>query len=435
MTVVYDTAPARPHEAVDVRRQDSTPEDATPLHTTNLSRPQPTPGLQQAECVIVGAGPAGAVLALLLARQGVHVTLLEAHVDFNRDFRGDTLMPSTLELMDELGLTRQLQALPHARVREMRMETAAGSAPYLEVERVRTRFPYIMSVPQVRFLELITEEALRYPTFRLIMGAKVRALLEVDGQVRGVRYETAGGTHEIHAELIVGADGRFSKVRQLAGFELLRNDEARDMLWFRVRKTDDVPQAHPGLYTRPGVGYVVMVPRGTQWQVGYTLPKGRYRQLQAEGIAALRASVVAIVPWLTGAIDDLQTWQQASLLSVESGRVRRWSRPGVLVIGDAAHVMSPVGGVGINCAIQDAVVAANRLGPRLRVGTLGSDDLAGVQREREWQVRITQRCQREMQQYVVHAGERSRLLRSRTVRGLLMRVLALGVRRVHAKRA
>lgn len=383
------------------------------------------------ECCIVGAGPAGAILALLLARQGIHVTLLEAHLDFNRDFRGDTLMPSTLELMDQLGLGERLHALPHARVTEMRMETAEGSAPYLEVDRVHTPFPYIMSVPQVRFLEMVTDEARRYPTFRLVMGARVRQLLDADGEIRGVVYDSAAGVHEVQAPLTIGADGRFSKIRQLGGFDMLRNDEARDMLWFRLPRTEDSARAHPGLYTRPGLGYAVMVPRGTEWQVGYTLPKGRYKQLQAEGMPALRKSIVAIVPWLADSIESLQDWKQTSLLSVESGRARTWSRPGLLLIGDAAHVMSPVGGVGINCAIQDAVVAANRLVPVLRGGTLRHSDLRGVQRDREWSVRVTQACQRSMQQYVIHAGQRSRLLNSRLVRHQLMRVLALGVRRVN----
>jgi 2-polyprenyl-6-methoxyphenol hydroxylase-like FAD-dependent oxidoreductase len=245
-----------------------------------------------------------------------------------------------------------------------------------------------------------------------------------------VAYAAADGVHHVRAALTVGADGRFSKVRQLGGFELVRRDEPRDILWFRVRKSGDLPHARPGLYTRPGLGYVVMVPRGAEWQIGYTLPKGRYKQLLATGLPALREAVVTLVPWLAGSIDDLRDWKQTSLLSVESGRVRRWYRPGLLLIGDAAHTMSPVGGVGINCAIQDAVATANLLGPRLRVGSVRPRDLAAVQRSREWSVRVTQACQRVMQHRLLHGGLPDLLLRLPLARRLLRRVLALGVRRV-----
>ncbi len=382
------------------------------------------------DCCIVGGGPAGAVLGLLLARQGVRVTLLEARLDFDRDFRGDTLMPSTLELVDQLGLTERLQALLHARVREMRLHTPTGSAPYLDVSRVPSRFPYIMSIPQACFLGLIVAEAARYPHFQLVMGATVKRLLEEDGVVRGVVYTAADGVRQVRAALTIGADGRFSKVRQLGGFALRRHDEARDILWFRVRKHGDLPGAQPGLYLRPGLGYVVVVPRGAEWQIGYTLPKGRYKELQAAGLPALREAVVALVPWLAMSIADLRDWRQTSLLSIEAGRVRRWHRPGVLLIGDAAHVMSPVGGVGINCAIQDAVAAANLLGPRLRAGAVCPRDLAAVQRRREWSIRVVQLCQRAMQYRMLHGGLPELLFRFSPVRRQLMRVLALGPRRV-----
>jgi 2-polyprenyl-6-methoxyphenol hydroxylase-like FAD-dependent oxidoreductase len=197
----------------------------------------------------------------------------------------------------------------------------------------------------------------------------------------------------------VGADGRFSKVRQLAGFELDRVDQPRDVLSFRVPAPQG--QGRPGLYGHPRLGYVVVVPRPGEWQVGYTLPKGGYRELRAAGLPALQSAVATLVPWLAEDLDGLRDWSQTSLLSVESGRVRRWYRPGLLLIGDAAHVMSPVGGVGINCAIQDAVLTANLLGPRLQSRTLRVEDLARVQRAREWPVRLTQACQRVMQQRII----------------------------------
>jgi 2-polyprenyl-6-methoxyphenol hydroxylase-like FAD-dependent oxidoreductase len=348
------------------------------------------------DCCIVGAGPAGAILGLLMARQGLKVTVLEAMHDFERDFRGDTLMPSTLELVDQLGLTERLRQLPHATLDEMRIETPAGGVAYLGMRGLPTPFPYAMSVPQARFLELITAEASRYPGFQLVFGARVRELIDRDGTILGVRVDGLG---EFRAPLTVGADGRFSKVRQLAGLQLIRSDQPSDVLSFRVPASG---QGRPGLYAGSDQGYAVVLPRAGEWQVGYTLPKAGYRDLRAAGLPALRAAVARLVPWLADDLASLRDWNQTSLLSVESGRVRRWYRPGLLLIGDAAHVMSPVGGVGINCAIQDAVTTANRLGPGLLRGDVAVDDLAQVQHAREWAVRLTQACQRLMQRRISH---------------------------------
>jgi 2-polyprenyl-6-methoxyphenol hydroxylase-like FAD-dependent oxidoreductase len=388
-----------------------------------------------ADCCIVGAGPAGAILALLLAREGVRITLLEAMHDFDRDFRGDTLMPSTLELVDQLGLMQRLETLPHARVPEMRINTERGSQAYIDLRRIKSRFAYVMNVPQAKFLELITSEAARYPNFRLVMGARVRELVERDGAVRGVVYSSPEGLRHVRAQLTVGADGRFSRVRQLAGFELERNDEPLDMLWFRIRNSGTQRMGRPGLYTRAGLGYLVIVPRDAQWQIGYALPKGRYKELQTAGLPALREAVAALVPWLGDDVADLQDWKQTSLLSIESGQVRQWYRPGVLLIGDAAHVMSPVGGVGINCAIQDAVEAANALAWKLRGSQVTEADLRTVQWRRQWAVSLTQACQRAMQRNMVAGsnGLSGVLFRLRPVRNALTGILALGPRRVRLR--
>lgn len=394
-----------------------------------------TRSTEYTDCCIVGAGPAGAILALLLAREGVHVTLLEAMLDFDRDFRGDTLMPSTLELIDQLGLMGQVEKLPHARVPEMRINTEHGSQPYIDLGHVKTPFPYVMNVAQSVFLGLMTAEAASYPNFRLVMGARVRELIDEDGIVRGVTYDSAEGPRAVRAQLTIGADGRFSRVRQLAGFQLERNDEPLDMLWFRIRSAGTNTAARPGLYTRNGLGYLVIVPRDGQWQIGYALPKGRYKQLQADGLPALRQAVATLVPWLGDDVDDLRTWKQTSLLSIESGQVRRWHRPGLLLIGDAAHVMSPVGGVGINCAIQDAVEAANTLSSKLRVGRVSEADLRAVQRRRQWAVSLTQACQRAMQRNMVGGtrGPLGVLFKLRPGRDALARILALGPRRVRLR--
>ena len=391
----------------------------------SLEAPQ---SVDRTACCIVGAGPAGAVLSLLLARQGVEVTLLEAQHDFDRDFRGDTLMPSTLELIEQIGLTDQLNRLPHGIVDQLRIETVAGSSPYLEVGRLRTAFPYIMLVSQARFLELITSEAQRHRNFRLAFGARVTELLERDGGVVGVRYHTPDGPREIRASVTIGADGRYSKIRQLGGFEVDRDDEPRDLVWFRVPRQAETQRGRPGLYSHPGVGYVVVLPRGPEWQIGYTLPKGRYGQLRAAGLPALRQAVVHLVPWLAQDILALQDWNQVSLLTVDSNRVRRWYRPGLLLIGDAAHVMSPVGGVGINCAIQDAIVTANVLGPRLKRGGLSVQDLARVQRERGWPVHVAQTCQRMMQRRILDGpkGLPGLIFRFAVGRRLVSHVIGLG---------
>lgn len=338
--------------------------------------------VQTTDCCIVGGGPAGAVLALLLARQGISVVLLEAHKDFDRDFRGDTIHPSVMEIMDELGLADRLLQLDHTKVRRLTLMNPDGSVAFAtEFTRLKTRYPYITIMPQVRFLEFITEEAKRYPNFQLVLGANVQELIESDGVVRGVRYRGHGGWHSVTAQLIVGADGRHSRMRQLAGFEPVGTSPPMDVVWFRLPRKSEEPE---GLNGRIGRGHIVaMLDRSEEWQVAYVIPKGGYQQIRAAGLEAVRQSIAEVVPEFSDRVERLQDWSQIAFLSVESNRLPRWYRPGLLLIGDAAHVMSPVGGVGINYAIQDAVVAANVLGEQLLGRHLHVWDLAEVQRQRE----------------------------------------------------
>jgi 2-polyprenyl-6-methoxyphenol hydroxylase-like FAD-dependent oxidoreductase len=352
----------------------------------------PAATIERTDCCIVGGGPAGAVLALLLARQGVAVTLLEVHGDFNRDFRGDALQPAVLELLGQMGLADRVLAIALARIPSVELHTLSGTLPHGDVSRLSTAYPFITIVPQVRFLDLIIEEAQRCPTFRLVMRARVEALIQDDhGHIRGVRYRANDGWHEVQTQLVVGADGRSSRLRGLAGLEPVRGASAVDFLWFRLPRRATDPAG--GVYVGDG-GWIALLNRGAEWQVGYSMAKGRYAQLRAEGLDALRRSVERRVAWLADRTDALSDWKQTSLLSVEVCRLRRWYQPGLLLIGDAAHTMSPVGGVGISEALQDAAAASNILGPRLQAGDLREADLAAVQRRREWPVRIVQTYQR-----------------------------------------
>ncbi len=391
-------------------------------------------------CCVVGAGPAGAILSLLLARQGIPVTLLEAHDDFDRDFRGDTLHPSVLHLMDELGLAECVLQLRHSKLHTATISTPDGPLTVADFRRVDKKFPYIMMVPQAHFLEFITNEAKKYPSFSLLMGASVQELIEEDGIVRGVRYRADDGWHEVSAALTVGADGRSSRIRRLAEIEPVKTSPPMDILWFRIPRKPEDPKGVLG-YLGRGHG-LVLLDRLTDWQVGFIIIKGSYSQTRASGLEALRKEIAALMTAFPDRVEHLQDWKQVSVLSVESSRVATWYKPGLLLIGDAAHVMSPVGGVGINYAIQDAVVAANVLTSPLKGGRVTTEALAEVQKQREFPTKVIQWLQTQGQKRVIAAALRSNqplrvpwfvkvLLRLPFIGDIPSRLIAHGVKTVH----
>ncbi|MGH9775045.1 MAG: FAD-dependent oxidoreductase [Candidatus Acidiferrales bacterium] len=366
------------------------------------------PNVERTCCCVVGGGPAGAVLSLLLARRGVPVTLLEMHADFDREFRGDTIHPSTLEILDQIGLAEKIHQIPHTKISGPTIQFSNGSITPFDLRRLKTRFPYILLIPQSRFLEFITREAAEYPQFKLLMQANVQHLLENNGVISGVRYLGPDGEHEIQAQLTVGADGRFSILRRLAGFEPIKTSPPMDVLWFRLPKLDGEPEAIGGAFGGIGRGRIfVVLERTDYWQAGMVFLKGQYQELRAQGIEALRNSLIETEPRFAKHAASLTDWHQLNLLSVESSRCPKWHKPGLLLIGDAAHVMSPVGGVGINYAIQDAVVAANVLAGPLKSGTVSEAHLAEVQRQREWPTRVIQKMQSFMQERLLAGVLRS----------------------------
>ena len=365
-------------------------------------------------CCIVGAGPAGMVLALLLARRGVPVTLLEAQKDFDREFRGDTIHPGILEILDQVGLAEPLHDVPHVKWLGPSLVTAAGTVPLMDFTRLATRFPYIMLVPQDRFLEFLAKEASKYPHFRLVMGARVQELIEEDGVVRGVRYRASGSEAltEVRAQLTIGSDGRFSRVRHLAGVEPEVLSEPMELLWFRLPRlegdaetfdaVESVVRGNPFAIMRGdggrsagflhrGDGFLLGIfNRIDHWQVAYIHTPGDYQRLKAAGLDAFRASVLGLEPRLAPHLATLNEWRELAPLSVAFSRCRQWHRPGLLLIGDAAHVMTPAAGAGIKYAIEDAVEAVNVLAGPLLEGTVRDADLAEVQRRRERPTRVIQ---------------------------------------------
>lgn len=346
-------------------------------------------------CCIVGAGPGGLMLGLLLARAGVDVTVVEKHADFLRDFRGDTVHPSTLEVMHQLGLLDGLLRLPHTQAPRLHAEIGGKDVTLADFSRLPTRCRFIAFMPQWDFLDYVAREAARFPNFRLITRAAVTELIEERGRIAGVRATTPDGEMEIRSALVVGADGRNSVVRERAGLEIERFGSPRDVLWMRLSHQPDDPPYVMG-HGGPRQGFV-MIDRGDYWQCGYVVRKGSFDDVKAAGLEAFRTTVAAISPLPPERMDEIRSWDDVHLLSVRIDRLKRWWRPGLLCIGDAAHAMSPIGGFGVNLAIQDAVAAANILAGPLRDGTLADTHLAAVEARRSFPTKATQKLQLMMQ--------------------------------------
>src|SRR6516165_4053241 len=350
-------------------------------------------------CCIAGGGPAGMMLGFLLARAGIAVQVLEKHADFLRDFRGDTIHPSTLEVMHELGVLEDFLQRPHQEVRSLGAQIGDISLQVADFTHLPTRCRFLALMPQWDFLNFIEEQAKRYPGFRLEMETEATALIEDGGRVTGVLAETPQGSLAVRADLVVGADGRPSTVREKAGLERVDLGAPMDVLWMRLSRRPSDPEQTLG---RVGAGrFLVMLNRGDYWQCAFVIPKGGFDQIRQRGLADFRAEIARLAPYLGDRVGELAGWPDIKLLTVAVDRLRVWHRPGLLCIGDAAHAMSPVGGVGINLAIQDAVAAANILAPRLLKGAPGENDLQAVQHRREFPTRATQRLQLLVQNRVI----------------------------------
>ncbi|ANP51547.1 2-polyprenyl-6-methoxyphenol hydroxylase-like FAD-dependent oxidoreductase [Streptomyces griseochromogenes] len=351
--------------------------------------------MERTTCCVVGGGPAGMVLALLLARAGVAVTVLEKHADFLRDFRGDTVHPSTLALLDELGLAERFARLPQRRVRTVQLPVGAGRSPVTisDLTVLRGPYNYVAMVPQWDLLDLLVDEARREPSFDLRMSTEATSFLVESGRVAGVRYRTADGrAGELRAVLTVACDGRGSLARSRPELGLRRFVCPMDAWWFRLPRHEGDPR---GLVGGAGDRFLTaMIDRGDYWQCAALIPKGTDTRRRAAGLDRFMADFAAAVPWIADRADALGSWDEVKLLDVRLDRLRRWHRPGLLCIGDAAHAMSPVFGIGINLAVQDAVAAARYLAEPLRRGTVRPHDVRGVQRRRRPTTVATQALQR-----------------------------------------
>lgn len=342
------------------------------------------------------------MLGLLLARAGVSVLVLEKHADFLRDFRGDTLHPSTLEVMHELGLLDRFLALPHQKVPRLNARFGDLAITVADFSTLPTRCGFVAFMPQWDFLNFLAEEGRRYPTFQLRMNAEVTDLMDEAGMIVGLRADTVDGPLEVRANLVVGADGRHSVVRARAGLLIDEFGAPMDVLWFRLSRRAGDPVDPMGRFDAGRI--FIMLNRGEYWQCGFVIAKGSRDQLEAKGLPAFRESVAALAPFARDRIGELHEWGAIKLLTVQVDRLRQWYRGGLLCIGDAAHAMSPVGGVGINLAIQDAVATANMLAEPLSAGNLATEHLRRVQARREWPTKMTQRVQLMVQNRVIKAA-------------------------------
>jgi 2-polyprenyl-6-methoxyphenol hydroxylase-like FAD-dependent oxidoreductase len=351
------------------------------------------------DCVIAGGGPAGMMMGFLLARAGVDVVVLEKHADFLRDFRGDTIHPSTLDVMHELGLLEEFLQRPHDELRAVAVRIGSEQAQIADFRHVPTHCKFLMMMPQWDFLDFLAAHARKLPSFHLVMQAQARTLLSESDRVVGRMAQTNDGELEIRAALVVGADGRHSTIRAQAGLRSQDFGAPMDVLWMRVSRLSSDP---PDLFGQIDAGrMLVMIARGDYWQCALLIAKGSFDAVRGRGLAALHESLLGLSPWLGERVKELADWAEVMLLSVTVDRLHEWARPGLLCIGDAAHAMSPIGGVGINLAVQDAVAAARLLAGPLRDHELGLAALRRVQRRREWPVRVVQRMRITLQNRLI----------------------------------
>src|SRR5882724_9084165 len=392
-------------------------------------------------CCIVGGGPAGMMLGYLLGRAGIDVVVLEKHADFFRDFRGDTVHPSTLQVMDELGLIDGFLQLPHQRLQKMDGLFAGTPVRLADLGRLHVKYPFIAFMPQWDFLNFLREAGKRFASLKVMMSTDAVDLIREGKRIAGVRAKTPQGMMEIAADLTIACDGRHSTVRECAGLEVEEIGAPMDVLWFRAgRRPDETENVFARL--EPGK-MLVTFDRGDYWQCAYVIAKGQYDAVKASGLDAFRNDVIALAPILKSGIADVKSWDDVKLLTVAINRLKRWTRPGLLCIGDAAHAMSPVGGVGVNLAVQDAVATANLLAAKLASGCPSEHDLDAVRRRREFPVRMTQAMQVVVQNKLISvalkAGDRplrapllARIVNAIPwLQGVTARFVALGVRPEH----